>query len=33
MPGWDVGILDEDEQAVAPGERGEICLRAGSNPH
>jgi acetyl-CoA synthetase len=33
MPGWDVAILDEDEQPVAPGERGEICLRARSNPH
>ena len=26
-------ILDEDEQPVAQGERGEICLRARSNPH
>ena len=26
-------ILDEDEQPVASGERGEICLRARSNPH
>ena len=33
MPGWDVPILDEDERPVAPGERGEICLRARSNPH
>jgi acetyl-CoA synthetase len=33
MPGWDVQILDEDEHPVAQGERGEICLRAGSNPH
>jgi len=33
MPGWDVQILDEDEQPVPPGERGEICLRARSNPH
>ena len=33
MPGWDVQLLDEDEQPVAPGERGEICLRARSNPH
>jgi acetyl-CoA synthetase len=33
MPGWDVAILDEDENPVAPGERGEICLRARSNPH
>ncbi len=33
LPGWDVVILDEDEHPVAPGERGEICLRARSNPH
>ena len=33
MPGWDVQILDEDERPVAPGERGEICLRARTNPH
>jgi acetyl-CoA synthetase len=33
MPGWDVRILDEDENEVAQGERGEICLRARSNPH
>ncbi|MGK2937147.1 MAG: acyl-CoA synthetase, partial [Solirubrobacteraceae bacterium] len=33
VPGWDVQILDLDEQPVAPGERGEICLRARSNPH
>jgi acetyl-CoA synthetase len=33
MPGWDVKILDEDERPVAQGERGEICLRARSNPH
>ncbi len=33
MPGWDVQILDEDEQPVDHGERGEICLRARSNPH
>jgi acetyl-CoA synthetase len=33
MPGWDVQILDEDESPVASGERGEICLRARSNPH
>ena len=33
MPGWDVAILDEDEQPVPQGERGEICLRARSNPH
>jgi acetyl-CoA synthetase len=33
LPGWDVQILDEDERPVASGERGEICLRARSNPH
>ena len=33
MPGWDVRILDEDENPVEQGERGEICLRARSNPH
>jgi len=33
MPGWDVQLLDEDEQEVPRGERGEICLRARSNPH
>src|SRR5204862_390410 len=33
MPGWQVAILDEDEREVAQGERGEICLRARTNPH
>jgi acetyl-CoA synthetase len=33
MPGWDVQVLDEDERPVEQGERGEICLRARSNPH
>jgi acetyl-CoA synthetase len=33
MPGWDVQLLDEDENPVARGERGEICLLARSNPH
>src|SRR5256886_3952212 len=33
MPGWEVQLLNEDEQPVAQGERGEICVRAGSNPH
>jgi acetyl-CoA synthetase len=33
MPGWDVQILDEDENPLGVGERGEICLRARSNPH
>jgi acetyl-CoA synthetase len=33
MPGWEVEILDEDEKPLGVGERGEICLRARSNPH
>jgi acetyl-CoA synthetase len=33
MPGWEIAILDEDEKPVAVGERGEICLKARSNPH
>jgi acetyl-CoA synthetase len=33
LPGWEVEILDEDERPVVAGERGEICLRARSNPH
>ncbi|MDQ3644382.1 MAG: AMP-binding protein [Actinomycetota bacterium] len=33
MPGWEVAILDEDENPLPPGERGEICLKARSNPH
>jgi acetyl-CoA synthetase len=33
LPGWDVAILDEDEKPLPAGERGEICLRARSNPH
>ena len=33
MPGWEVAILDEDENELPVGERGEICLRARSNPH
>jgi acetyl-CoA synthetase len=33
MPGWEVAILDEDEKPVEQGERGEICLKARSNPH
>jgi acetyl-CoA synthetase len=32
-PGWDVALLDEDEEPVPAGETGEICLRARSNPH
>ena len=33
MPGWEVSILDEEDRPVAQGERGEICLKARSNPH
>src|SRR5436190_2713700 len=33
MPGWDVQVLDEDEQPVAQGERGQMCVRAPPNPH
>ena len=33
LPGWEVAILDEDENPVPQGERGEICLKARSNPH
>ncbi|MGH2714090.1 MAG: acyl-CoA synthetase [Thermoleophilaceae bacterium] len=33
VPGWEVAILDEDEDPLPAGERGEICLRARSNPH
>jgi acetyl-CoA synthetase len=33
MPGWDVQLLDADHKPVAQGQRGEICLRARSNPH
>jgi acetyl-CoA synthetase len=33
MPGWQVAILDEDEKPLPAGERGEICLKARSNPH
>jgi acetyl-CoA synthetase len=33
IPGWDVQVLDEDENPLPPGERGEICMRARSNPH
>jgi acetyl-CoA synthetase len=32
-PGWQMAILDEEERPVAAGERGEICLRARTNPH
>jgi acetyl-CoA synthetase len=33
MPGWEVAILDESERPLPSGERGEICLKARSNPH
>jgi acetyl-CoA synthetase len=33
MPGWEVAILDESERRLPAGERGEICLKARSNPH
>src|SRR5436853_5286891 len=33
MPGWDVKVLDEDENELPAGDRGETCLRARSNPH
>ena len=33
LPGWEVALLDEDEQPVPAGETGEICLRARTNPH
>jgi acetyl-CoA synthetase len=33
VPGWEMAILDEDERPVGPGERGELCLKARSNPH
>src|SRR5437868_4675309 len=32
MPGGEVAILDEDERPVTPRERGEICLKARTNP-
>ena len=33
LPGWDVAILDDEESVQPFGSRGEICLRARSNPH
>jgi acetyl-CoA synthetase len=33
LPGWEVALLDEDEQPVPQGQTGEICLKARSNPH
>ncbi|MGW3469997.1 acyl-CoA synthetase [Saccharopolyspora sp. NPDC000995] len=32
LPGWQVALLDEQEQPVEQGQPGEICLRTGSNP-
>ncbi|NKQ57709.1 acyl-CoA synthetase [Amycolatopsis sp. K13G38] len=32
LPGWEVALLGPDENPVPPGQPGEICLRAGSNP-
>ena len=32
-PGWQIALLDDDEQPVPVGEAGEICLRARTNPH
>ena len=32
VPGWDVQLLDEQDQPVHTGEAGEICLRAHHNP-
>lgn len=33
VPGWQVELLDEEERPLRPGETGEICLRARTNPH
>ena len=34
LPGWEVAILSTDgEEPLPPGELGEICLRARTNPH
>jgi acetyl-CoA synthetase len=33
LPGWEIALLREDEQEVASGEVGEICLKARTNPH
>jgi acetyl-CoA synthetase len=32
VPGWDVQVLDDEGRQVLPGQPGEICLRARSNP-
>lgn len=34
LPGWEVAILDTETDEVLPvGEKGEICLKARTNPH
>jgi acetyl-CoA synthetase len=34
LPGWEVAVLDSaSEEKLPPGELGEICLRARTNPH
>jgi acetyl-CoA synthetase len=33
LPGWKVAILSPEEEMLPPGELGEICLRARTNPH
>src|SRR3989440_322417 len=33
VPGWDGRVLDRGGNELPPGERGEICLKARSNPH
>jgi acetyl-CoA synthetase len=33
IPGWEMALLDGDENPVPEGETGEICLQARSNPH
>ena len=34
LPGWEVAVLSTDgEEPLPPGELGEICLRARTNPH
>ena len=34
LPGWEVAILQSDtEEVLPPGEVGEICLKARTNPH
>jgi acetyl-CoA synthetase len=33
LPGWEVAILNENEEPLEAGEVGEICLKARTNPH